>query len=87
MFKGQSLTFNFKSYLKRQEKATSKTKWRTAENAIELPQVDLLTRIPGENVLAKSEFSDPKQQLFLARELFNKTASYGGLRPKAKQNR
>jgi len=53
MFKRQSLTFNFKSYLKRQEKTTSKKE--SAHNAIELLQVDL-TRIPEENILASKEW-------------------------------
>ena len=37
MFKGQSLTFSFRSYLKKQEKTTSKTKWlRCADDAMEM---------------------------------------------------
>jgi len=76
MFKGQSLTFSFISYLKRQEKTTSKTGRRRdgtrTENAIELPRVGL------SRTKCLSDFSDAKQQLLLAREFFNKTASDGG---------
>ena len=48
MFKSQSLTFSFKSYLKRQEKTISKTGWHTCGECDRIA-----TRRPHENLKRK----------------------------------
>lgn len=54
MFKGQSLTLVSNHTSKDKKRQHPGRNGRRAENAMELPQVDL-TRIPGENVLASEE--------------------------------